>query len=178
MKNLFLALVATILFSGVSWGQKEMTKEEARENAAKVMVSFTEALKPIYLESNPSNYQAFLNVLYPTTKPPLTTEANTLLSDAYNYLKNNTSSLAIKRDYNGISLAKAAASVSNKENGIINLDVLFTGSTGDFNPYEGPQSKSGGCNCKWYQVSCLLDCVFGDGVGSQIIQIIIGIIFN
>ncbi len=140
------------------------------------MVVFVEAVEPIYQESKPVSYNAFLAALYPTTKPALTVEANALLSDAYNYLKNNTSASVIKKNYNGVSLARAAASVSQKSSGTINLDELFTGTAGDFNPYEGPQAKSGGCDCKWYQIACWADCIFGDGFWGIILPILINLL--
>ncbi len=168
--------MATVLIGSASWGQSKMTKEEARQKAADVMIVFVEAVEPIYQESKPKSYDAFLAALYPTTKPALTVEANALLNDVYNYLKNNTSSSAIMAGYNGISLARAAESVSNKLNGTINLDELFTGTAGDFNPYEGPQAKSGGCDCKWYQIACWADCVFGEGFWGMILPILINLL--
>jgi hypothetical protein len=87
----------------------------------------------------------------------LTVEANALLSDAYNYLKNKTSSIVIKRDYDGVSLARAVTTVSNR--GSINLDEIFSSSTGEFNPYGGSQDRSGGC--KLWQLDCNFESIFG-----------------
>ncbi len=159
MKKIFIALVATAIFSGVSFesSAQEMTKEEAREKAASVMVSFTEALKPIYQEAKPANFEEFLRVLYPNSENPgISNQARELLHDSWGYLQEKATNDQIKTSYSGVSLAKTVKLGADQGmKSTIDLNELLSG-TGPFDP--GVQHKSGGCGCKWHELGCWYDC--------------------
>ena len=95
----------------------------------------------------------------------------------YNHLKNRTSDDKLISSYDGIGIAKA---LKFQHNALANNpkstgSELFGGrgdeTTGSYNPV-------GRYPCRWWQLSCHLNQIFGDDAGGVIMDVIVVIIKN
>ncbi len=161
------------MFFALSGNAQEISKEVARVYAAKTFVSFKNQLSDAFSKSN--DYSSFEKIVCGNWKN--TTDGKYLLNEAYNHLKSKTSDERLVSNYDGIGIAKAlkfqkeVLSKNPKSDGSELFGGPGDGTTGNYNP----QSKS--YPCKWWQLSCHLDQIFGDGMGPKIIVIILGLLF-
>ncbi len=164
MKKMFFGLIATIMMS-VSGNAQIETKEDARLAAAKTFVLFKNQLSEAFNKSK--DYSSFEKNVCGEWRN--TNEGKYLLNEAFNHLKNKTSDEKIIGTYDGIGLAKAfkfqqdALSKNPKSSG----SELFGGPGDDTIGKYNPMSK--GYPCRWWQLKCHLNEIFGDEVGGQIL---------
>lgn len=149
------------------------------------MVSFVESVRPFY--SKGDTYQQFkLKVLIgnevsaKTALPTLPPEGEAMLKKAYEYLSKGYSSATIASKDNGKTIGNATVFMYNyqKENArsSISADVALFG--GNQTALENnPLAEASRKKCKWWQLLCHLQNIFGDDGGQQILdQIVIVII--
>jgi hypothetical protein len=162
MKKMLFGLIATVMLS-VSGNAQIETKEEARLVAAKTFVSFKNQLAEAFNKSN--DYASFEKIVCGNWKN--TSDGKFLLNEAYNHLKNRTSDDKLISSYDGIGIAKALkfqqdALVNNpKSTGSELFGGPGDGSTGNYNPV-------GKYPCRWWQLSCHFQQIFGDELGETI----------
>ena len=174
MKKMLFGLIATVMLS-VSGNAQIETREDARIAAAKTFTSFKNQLSQAF--NNSTDYSSFeKNVC---GKWQNTTEGRNLLNEAFNYLKNKTSDEKIVATYDGIGIAKALKFQQDvlAKNPKSTGSELFGGpgdaSTGNYNP-----TGRDGYPCRWWQLSCHLEQIFGSEGGQIISNAIIVIIKN
>lgn len=174
MKKMLFGLIATVMLS-VSGNAQIESKEESRIAAAKTFVSFKNQLLQAF--NNSTDYSSFeKNVC---GKWQNTTVGRNLLNEAYISLKNKTSDKIIIETYNGITIAKALKFQTDtlEKNPKSNGSELFggpgDGTTGNYNP-----TSRDGYPCRWWQLSCHLNQIFGDEGGEILMNAIVVIIKN
>lgn len=151
------------------------------------MVSFVESVRPFYAKGD--TYPQFkLKVLIgneasaaKTALPTLPPEGEAMLQKAYEYLSQGYSATSIARKDNGKTIGNAAVFMYNyqRENGksSISADVALFG--GNQNALENnPLSNASRKKCKWWQLLCHLQSIFGDDGGQQILDGIIPLLLD
>lgn len=173
MKKMLFGLIATVMF-GLNANAQKMTKEEARVTTAKLMIEFTNQLRPAFESSK--DFKSFEMIVCGPWLSRMPSEGNEILKEAYNFLSLKVSDDEILNSYSGIGIVKALKFqndilVKNPEStGTEIFGGSGDGSKGDYNAYSSTLKTA---PCKWYQISCWIDQIFGNGVGSQVIQILI-----
>ncbi len=171
MKNLVFGLIATVIFSFGAMAQRQ-TQEEVRLLLANEMVSFTNAMKPAYQQAK--DFNGFEKIVCGNWIP--TKEGHELLLASYNLIVKKTSDADIVKSYSG----KEMANVVLLHNENLKKDInssgieIFGGTTGDFNPY--PTMIEG--RCRWYQLACWFDEIFGPIWGPKALTVAMEILFN
>jgi|SRR6478672_10138231 len=164
MKNLLLGLIATVIFSFT--GNAQETQEEMRQLLANEMVSFTNAMKPAYQQAK--DFNDFERIVCGNWQP--TKQGLALLNASYNYIAKKTSDADIQKSYSGKEMA--AVALLHNENLKKNIHSsgieIFGGTTGDFNPYPATVGR-----CRWYQVACWFDEIFGPEAGPKILHFLV-----
>lgn len=166
MKKLLFGLIATVFF-GFSGNAQDLNKEEARVLVAKSFVKIKNQLNEPFLKSN--DYSSFEKLICGTWRN--TTEGRALLNDIYTNLVSRTSDEKIISSYNGVSFANAlkfqinALEKNPKSTGTELFGGLGNESTGNFNPYLK------GYPCKWWQLLCHLEQIFGPAAAGAILDI-------
>ena len=171
---MLFGLIATVMFS-ISGNAQIETKEDARLAAAKTFVSFKNQLSQAFNAS--SDYASFEKTV--CGKWQNTIDGRYLLNEAYNHLKNKTSDEKIIESYDGVGIAKAlkfqqdALTKNPKSTGSELFGGPGDGTTGNYNPV-GREPYP----CKWWQLNCHLDQIFGPKAGSAILNALIDFILN
>lgn len=177
MKNLLkLVAVFMLMFSFISKAQsaKVGTPNEDSNNIrfklATNAAKMTENMAPFYHAGY--SYSQFKTVALGTSGNAATAEGEALLVIVYNFLKDGVSSAQIIKSYNGKEMGDAM--VKSKGNDV----SLFA--TPENEPKLGGgeviiQSKGG---CRWYQISCWIDDIFGAGTAVLLVKGILAIIFH
>lgn len=184
MKKLIFGLLATVLF-GFSANAQLRSKEEVRISLAKSMISFKNSLQSNYDSSR--DYKGFKDLIHiPTTIP---TEGENLLRVAYNYLSKKTSDAEIIKNYSGKEMAAACLYIHT--NTLKNKD-FFEGKLFGLNYDDSSymiKSTSKGPNpsneiidfnvgCKWYQIRCWANEIFGEEAGGAIVTAIVNFLIS
>jgi hypothetical protein len=185
MKNLFkLASVLLILFGIFAFGQDQkqsqentaLTRDETRLKLATVMAETKDNLSIVY--SSGMTYETFRSKVLGRSGAAVTQEGEALLTKAYNYLKAGTSNNQIINSDSGIEMGQAlikADKLGNDGSGLFStpgssdipkLDINF-----QTHQHEAKGSSLAGC--KWYQLGCWIDEIFGAGASSGIMGVII-----
>ncbi len=167
MKNLLFGIIATILFAFNGNAQK-LSQEDVRLILAKGMAEFTVNLKPAYDKTeNVEDFKKTITGCWYSTMP---VEGNDLLDAAYRILEKKLSEDEVLKEYNGKELATAVLYLDSLSKKGVRTDgsELFGGTTGDFNPYATLSSAK----CRWYQLGCWLNEIFGESVGEAIVTVI------
>lgn len=173
MKKMLFGLIATVLLS-VNGNAQIKTKEDARLASAKTFVSFKNQLSEAFNKSK--DYASFeKNVCGEWSN---TSDGKFLLSEAYNHLKNKTSDDKLISSYDGIGIAKALkfqqdVLIKNEKS---TGSELFGGpgdeTTGNYNP------TSKGYPCRWWQIKCHFQQIFGDALGETLLNSLICILLK
>lgn len=163
---MLFGIIATVLLS-VSGNAQIKTKEDARLAAAKTFVSFKNQLSQAF--NNSTDYYSFeKNVC---GKWQNTNEGKSLLSEAYNHLKNKTSDDKLISSYDGVGIAKALKFQQDllSKNPNSTGSELFGGpgddTAGEYNPM-----KKVPYPCRWWQIKCHFQQLFGDELGEIILD--------
>ncbi|WP_442787916.1 hypothetical protein [Flavobacterium suncheonense] len=176
MKKLIFSLIATSFFVLTGNAQK-MTNEEARVTASKLMIQFKNQLQPAYNTSK--NFDEFEKTICGSWLPNISHEGNTLLKESYDFLSNKTTDETILKTYNGkgiIQVIKFQQDVLAKNPKSTGTEVFGgpgDGSTGDYNPYSQTLKSA---PCRWWQLACWIDQIFGTGTAATVVPILINIL--
>lgn len=168
MKNLLFGLIAAVLFS-FSGNAQKLTQEDVRLLLAQGMADFSSSLKPAFSKSD--NVEDFKKIITGCWYPKITNEGNELLEAAYKLLSNKTTEDEILKNYNGKEMAQAALYIDAqaKKGIVVDGTVIFGGTNGDFNPYATLFTAK----CRWYQIGCWLNEIFGEEGGQTILHEIV-----
>ncbi len=175
MKKLVFGLIATMLFSFAGNAQKA-TKESVRYSMSEGMASMVEALKPAY--KNGDTFETFEKTVIRSSKN--TNQGNALLRKVFQYITEKTSSDEIVKGYNGSEMAAACLYINDvyKKNPKSDGSELFGGTTGNFNPYPATIYGRGNAPCRWWQIQCWLNQIFGDAGGAAILNALVDLIIG
>jgi len=187
MKNLFkLASVLLILFGIFAFGQDQkqsqentaLTRDETRLKLATVMAETKDNLSIVY--SSGMTYETFRSKVLGRPGSAATQEGEVLLTNVYNYLQTGTPSSQIIKSDNGAVMSLVLAKLDKL--GLSNGHALFsTGSDAsklDIN-FQSRQTQSKGstiAGCKWYQLACWIDEIFGAGAAVGLIKVVLAIL--
>lgn len=173
MKKLLFGLIATVLFSATGNAQK-VTQESVRLQLSKAMVSFTDAMRPAYSQSK--NFEDFEKIICGDWSSTNSREGHELLQATYNLIANNTTNEEIVKSYSGKEMAEVVLLHNEnlkKDKNSSGIEI-FGGTTGDFNPYttniEG--------RCRWYQIACWFDEIFGPTWGPKALTFAMETLFD
>jgi hypothetical protein len=196
MKNLFkIFSVCMLVFGSMAFGQTGRVgvttpngaspfDADTRYKLATMMATTRDNLSTVYASGE--SYESFRAKVLGRTGTCVTSEGETFLTKVYNYIKNGTSYDQIINSDSGVEMANALAK-GNK----IGYGQLFS-NTVDIpklieikeNQHEakgkgGPSYHifdMGVAGCKWWQISCWIDDIFGAGTAAILIPIIIALI--
>ena len=174
MKKLLFGLIATVIFGFVGNAQRA-TKESVRVSLSEGMVSIVQALKPAYKSG--ITFETFEKTVVGNSLN--TKQGRKLLVKVYEYESKGTSRDQILKEYSGSEMAEACLFINDvyKNNPKSDGRELFGGTTGDFNPYPATiQGKSG--PCRWWQLGCWANQIFGDAGGAAIMGAIVDFIIG
>jgi hypothetical protein len=166
MKNLLLGLIATVLFS-TSGNAQKLTQEDVRLLLAEQMVSFTNSLKPAYGQAK--DFNEFERIVCGDWLSKTTKEGHALLNASYNLIAKKATDTQILKSYQGKEMG-AVVLLHNenlKTNQHSDGSEIFGGTTGDFNPYNTV------LRCRWYQIACWFDEIFGPQAGPKILSVVV-----
>ncbi len=183
LKNVFSILVLAIMMvSSINVNaQKEqtsLTTSEVKTELIKGFAKFVESVRPFYKRGD--SYDLFKRkVLLGTTNtrtalPTIPSEGEKMLKKAYDYLSKGLyyDQMVANGDYKTI-----AAAVLYVNNHAKSKNQKFTDSQallfGDNILVNNPFDNGNRSGCKWWQLWCHLDSIFGDGNGDVIIDAII-----
>jgi len=166
MKKLLFGLIATIMF-GFMGNAQIKTKDDARIAVAKTFLSFKKQLSEAYVNSN--DFSSFEKNICGNWNN--TIEGRNLLNEAYTYFKNKTSDEKIIASYDGIGIAKALKFQQDiyTKNPKSDGSELFGGPGDNTLSYYNPSSKVA-YPCKWYQLRCHLNQIFGEELGGTFLN--------
>jgi len=166
---MLFGLIATVMLS-VSGNAQIETKEDARLVSAKTFVLFKNQLSEAFNKSK--DYASFEKNVCGEWRN--TNDGKYLLNEAFNHLKNQTSDEKIITSYDGIGIAKALKFQQDvlTKNPKSSGSELFGGpgdyTAGNYNPIE-----KGAYPCRWWQIKCHLNEIFGNEVGGIILNSLI-----
>ncbi len=181
MKNLFKFVCMFALFAGsFVLGQKKQASntgnqnEEIRTKLATMMAEMKDNLSTVY--SSGTSYESFRSKALGRSGSAVTQEGEALLKKSYNYLVAGTSSSQIISSYDGKEMGEAYAKLIQL--GVNNEHALF--STGsdvpkldtNFNVNQHESKGSNSSGCRWYQIGCWLDDIFGAGTANSVMGVI------
>jgi len=176
MKKLVFGLIAMVLFSFVGNAQ-DFTKEEARVNAAKVLINFKSTLVADFNKSR--TFEDFIkNVTGPYNPTTIPAEGKDLLRVTYDYLSRRTSDKEILTTYSGKEIANAFRFLKNNPEKdesqlfgfVVNGKTNLGGKGGPSVNFEIFESEY---PCKWYQIRCHLQQIFGEKAGDKLTDALI-----
>lgn len=185
IKYILTILILTVAFN-VS-AQKELItidKEDiklldprAESGLKQGMASFVENLKPFYRQG--MSYNDFVtNAVGRKSLKKMPIEGVAILKKAYTYLSANVSYDFLVKNASIKEYGQALFFIENQKKvvarGVIPDAVLFGGTTGETFPDPKASLAKGGC--RWWQLACHLNEIFGEEGGSQVLGIIINFI--
>lgn len=180
LKQILSILVITLVsFSNANAqnGKPALSNQEVQTGLVETFANFVESVKPFYSKGDTYNQFKRKALLGTTdTKPSLPVipkEGENMLKKAYSYLSRGFTYSQIIKDGDYKTMGKAVVYISNqaksKNKSFENTQsIIFGDDLLINNPFDATRKK-----CKWWQLACHLNDIFGDGVGDQIIQLII-----
>lgn len=136
---------------------------EVKHKLNKMMSVFVENTRPFYKKG--MTYTSFKLALTGNKRGIIPQEGEALLSKAFSYIENSSSSRRILNNNSGKEMAAALLFTLkyDKNRSIKNGDhILFGNSTG--NTFPSSLMKTGS-ECKWYQLACWWNAIFGEYAG-------------
>lgn len=185
MRSLKISILFLFFVSSfVAQAQQNLTKSSVTAALKQGFVEFVENVRPFY--STGDTYinfkeKALLGVTKPGTYtlPPVPVEGEDLLSKAYQFLAASYTSRQLLEQADYKAYGKAVLYINNytksRNKSIGDAEVALFGGNEQLlnnNPLIGTARGA----CKWWQLWCHLDQIFGNGGGGQIIQILIDLI--
>lgn len=174
MKKFIFAFIATIMLTGGAFGQTQPTKEQVEARLTEGMAEFIKNLETFYVKGQ--SYEQFKISLYRNKHAPSTIpkEGDDLLKKAYSYLtKGGVTKEQIKKD--GMKeFGMAVYFVYNFElsnRGKDGSAVLFGVENANSLNYMNHIQKIQNGPCRWWQIGCWFQEIFGD-LSPIIIEII------
>lgn len=182
LKQTILILVFMSTIAGVA--QNNYTEESVKSALKQGFVEFVNDVRPAYTKGDTYlnfKQKALLGTVNPGnyTLPPVPAEGENLLQKAYQFLAANYSSkqLLEKADYKtyGNAIMYIQNYSKNKGNDISDAETALFGGNDQLLNNNALLSGSRGA-CRWWQLHCHLNQIFGNSGGSQLIQAIVTII--
>ncbi len=125
MKKLLFGLIATVLFSTLSFGQtnEEISTiyNENRPVLAKLMSDFVGKLKPFY--SKEDTYTSFSQKV--CVPKEMSSDGNVILRKAFTYLQNGASAVSIEKNETGYEIALSYVNYTKTKTSLKYEDYLF-----------------------------------------------------
>lgn len=185
MKRLKQTLLIIVFMSSlVGVAQKSHTEASVKDALKQGFAEFVDNLRPAY--SNGDTYKefkdkVFFGVVNPPnyTLPPVPAEGENLLRKGYQFLVANYSSrqLLEKADYK--TFGKAILYINNYSNNnnksVQDAEVALFGGNSQLMNNNALLTSNRGV-CKWWELWCHLDQIFGGGNGQTILVWIINLI--
>ena len=186
MKNLFkFVTVLMILFGAFTFGQEgkqvagntPQTKDNERLKLATMIAQTKDNLSVVYITG--MSYETFRSKVLGRSGAAVTTEGEALLVKVYSYLSTGTSTAQIISTDNGKEMGDAYIKLNR-----IGSDGSALFSTGsdtpkldtNIHPHQPPAKGDVLANCKWYQISCWIDDIFGAGTAAALIKVLIAML--
>lgn len=145
------------------------------------MASFVEGVKTYYKKG--TSYEDFTKSLVGEGAGKMTEEGDAMLKKAYNYLSKGTPQKEIADKDSMIEIAAAAVFISQynaKHKTSYGESVLFGNPTLDTFPTNNLMKSNSARKCRWYQVRCHLQSIFGESGGNTLtnalVQFLIGLL--
>ena len=187
MRSLKLSIIILLFMSSfVGHTQQNPTKSSVTTALKQGFVQFVENVRPFY--STGDSYvdfkeKALLGVTTSGTYilPPVPSEGEMLLQTAYQFLaaKYTSKQLLAQADYKAYGRAilyiNSYSQTQNKSLG--DAEIALFGGNGQLLSNNPLISRSPGV-CKWWQLWCHIDQIFGPDAGAQIIQAIVNFIIS
>lgn len=183
MKKLFkfVSLLA-IVWNTFAFGQTDKQSVPPIDNTqiqlATLMAQTTDNLSVIYNAGMP--YETFRSKVLGRPGSAVTTEGEAILSKAYNYLKAGTTRNEIIRTDSGIEMRLAFLKLNTL--GLTNEYALFSLAADapkmdiNFQVHQTESKGSSSSGCKWYQIACWIDDIFGSGTAKALITALIALL--
>lgn len=165
----------------VGVAQKNYTEASVRDALKQGFVEFVDNLRPAYKKGDSYNEfkdKVFFGMVKPPnyTLPPVPVEGEDLLKKGYQFLvaNYNTSQLLTKADYK--TYGKAVLFINNysktKNKSVFDAETALFGGNSQLLDNNSLLTSTRG-KCKWWQLWCHVEQVFGGAAAGQILQIII-----
>lgn len=120
-----------------------------------------------------NTYQQFRSKALGTNSAAATAEGEALLEVVYNFLKNGVDNTEIISSYNGSEMGKALV----KSNGSGDAGLFATAANQPkLGVPENQNQNKGGC--RWWQISCWIDDIFGAGTSGALVKALLLVIFK
>ena len=180
MKNLIKLAMMFLLFGSVLVFAQSMkvpgnapsdVSAEIRLKLATNTAKLKDNLANFYVSG--SSYQQFRSKALGTNGPAATAEGEALLVVVYNFLKNGVDNSEIISSYNGSEMGKAM--IKSNGSGDAGLFATATNQPKLGVPENQSQNKGG---CRWWQISCWIDDIFGAGTSGALIKALLLVIFK
>ncbi|WP_432410444.1 hypothetical protein [Rasiella sp. SM2506] len=185
MRSLKQTVIILIFLSTVvGLAQKSYTEESVKTALKQGFVEFVDDVRPAYSKGDTYlnfKQKALLGKVKPTSYilPPVPVEGEDLLKKAYQFLAANYSSKQLLENADYKVYGKAIMFIHNysKNNNreVSDGEIALFGGNEQLLDDNTLIASSRGV-CKWWQLSCHLNQIFGNGGGGQILQIIIDLI--
>jgi len=179
MKKFIFAFIATVMLTGVSFGQsvQNPTEDEVKDGLATILQNIIEQQTVVYKSG--MSYAQFKAALYKDNKASTTLpkEGDDLFKKTYSYIVKGGATKAQLKNDGFKEMAAAIIYADNYEKAHPGSDggIAVCGglSPDSFNP--AFSSISGRGPCAWWQIGCWFNEIFGD-LGPIIITILIGLL--
>jgi hypothetical protein len=150
MKKLAKIILIIIVFSIQTNAQKQ-SPGLSKTQAAQVMASFVESVKPAYQKGQ--TFKDFEFCLLENNN--VTLEGKALLNKAFDYLSKGIPNTQISKEYSGNEIANAQLLFSTIKKAKPKADGIevFGGSATTTNKFAETSKAKG---CKWYQLDCII----------------------
>jgi len=187
MKNLFkLVTLIAVVFGMFMFGQtKKQTSggstdqnNETRVQLATMVAQTKDNLSVIY--NSGMSYEAFRSKVLGRSGAAVTQEGEAVLNKVFNYLTAGTSNSQIINTDSGIEMMNALVKLDKL--GLPNGYALFSTVSDapkldtNIHPQQHQAKGSSIDGCKWYQLACWVDEIFGAGTMKLLVPILLGLL--
>ncbi len=187
MKSLKKTILILVLMSTVvGLAQKKYTEESVKSALKQGFVAFVDNVRPAYTRGDTYNEFKkkvfFGDVVLPNyTLPPVPTEGENLLSKSYQLLVANYTSKEMLDNVDYKTFGKAVLFINDyskdQNKSVLDAEIALFGNNGQLLNNNSLLNSTRG-KCKWWQLWCHLNQIFGNGGGAQILQAIIVLIIT
>lgn len=175
------------MFSGTSYAQQSLTESSVKSALVNNFAEFVESVSVFY--SSGDTYLQFKKKVLlgsptqqaKTALPTLPSQGENLLKRAYYYLSNGLGSSAVVNNNDYITFGEAILYLQNfRKNNKCDFETaevsLFGGNSSILT--NNAILKSNKAGCKWWQLWCHLEEIFGSQIGNQILEALVTILLN
>lgn len=154
------------------------SSDDTRVKLATMMATMRDNISVVY--NTGMSYETFRSKVLGRTGAAATQEGEAVLSKTYSYLTAGTASSQIINSDSGEEMGKAYAKLDKL--GLTNEYALFSTASDapklDTNIHlQQTQAKGSNADgCKWYQIACWIDDIFGAGTAAGLIKVILALL--